>query len=261
MNRLTETFKNSAEGGRLNIYFTAGYPALNDTVEIMKSLETSGVDMIELGIPFSDPLADGPVIQQSSEIAIANGMNVEMLFESLNGFRDNVSIPVILMGYYNSVMQYGLERFILQASKVGIDGFIFPDVPPEEFRQNWQPLLVRENLCFSFLVTPETTPERVKYLDSLSSGFLYAVSSSSTTGKSKSDDQEKKTKKYLERLTSYKLKNPIMAGFGIKTSKDFCFVNSIVDGAIVGSAFIRHLGSNGTSEEAINRFVSEIKFQ
>lgn len=259
MNRLVETFKKDSAGGRLNIYFTAGYPALDDTVEIMERLESAGVDMIELGIPFSDPLADGPVIQQSSELAIANGMNVEKLFSSLRGLRDTVSIPVILMGYYNSVMQYGLERFIREASEVGVDGFIFPDVPPEEFQDSWQSPLREKNLCFSFLVTPETSKERVTYLDSLSSGFLYAVSSSSTTGNAKADDQDIKTANYLDRLKSYKLTNPIMAGFGIKSQKDFELVNSLVDGAIVGSAFIRHLAESGKSEESIKKFVSALK--
>lgn len=257
MNRLINTF-NEKDKNILNIYYTAGFPSLHSTLYVMKQLEQAGADIIELGIPFSDPLADGPDIQQSSEIALNNGMSIDLLFDQLNGFRKTINIPVVLMGYLNPVMQYGLEKFIKRSAEIGLDGFIFPDVPTNEFENEWKELLVENNLCFSFLVTPETSDERIKLLDQLSSGFLYAVSTSGTTG-TKDVSAQEHIGNYLDRLNSLNLKNPILAGFGIKNAEDFEFVNSKVSGAIIGSAFIKDLHSKGCKEETIFEFITEIK--
>lgn len=229
----------------LNVYCTAGYPALNSTPDVMKALQTYGADLIELGMPYSDPLADGPVIQQSSSVAISNGMTLNYLFEQLKPLRKEVSdggygihLPVVLMGYMNPVLQYGFERFCKDAAEVGVDGLILPDLPEFEFEQEYGPLIQKYGLDFIVLVTPETEPERVLKLDRLCSGFLYAVSSSSTTG---SDKNMTDVGAYLQRLKSYPLKNPILAGFGIKDHASFESVCQYVNGAIIGSAYIQEL--------------------
>lgn len=260
MNRLKKLFeKPSEKKDILNVYFTAGYPSLDRTLPIIKSLEDAGVDIVELGIPFSDPLADGPTIQKSSERALENGMTIEVLFEQLKNLRKESNVPIILMGYLNPIMQFGLDRFLEQAKKIGVDGFIFPDVPTQEFEREWKNKLEEMDLTFTFLVTPQTSEERVRHLDKLSSGFLYAVSSSSTTGSEKKENEDEKIRSYLGRLKSYNLENPVLAGFGISTKADYDRVNECADGAIIGSAFIKHLAKNGASDESINSFVSSIK--
>lgn len=256
MNRLVQTLENPRD--ILNIYYTAGFPSLHSTLYVMKQLEEAGADIIELGIPFSDPLADGPVIQQSSEIALRNGMSIDMLFTQLENFRNTISIPVVLMGYLNPVMQYGLEKFIKKSAEIGLDGFIFPDVPTHEFLSTWKSLLDEHELTFSFLVTPETPEDRIRLLDELSTGFLYAVSTSGTTG-TKDISAQDFIGDYLGKLKSMNLTNPILAGFGIKDAEDFNFVNSIVDGAIIGSAFIKELHSKGCKESTIHNFVKDVK--
>src|SRR6187397_3321484 len=197
----------------LNVYCTAGYPQLDNTLEIMKALQENGTDIIELGMPYSDPLADGPVIQQSSSIALANGMTIKKLFDQLKDFRKNISVPVVLMGYMNPILQYGFEKFCTDAASVGVDGLILPDLPEHEFETEYGAIIKKHGLDFVFLVTPETSEERVKKLDELSTGFLYAVSSSSTTG---SDKNMTDVKSYLQKLQSMELKNPVLVGFGIK---------------------------------------------
>ena len=220
-------FRGDLEGqkGRiLNIYCTAGYPQLESTSEVMKALQQHGADMIELGMPYSDPLADGPVIQHSSAVALANGMTIKKLFEQLKDFRKappwgvGEAIPVILMGYMNPVLQYGFEKFCADAAAVGIDGLILPDLPEYEFETVYQSIIKKYNLDFIFLVTPETSDERIKKLDSLSSGFLYAVSSSSTTG---SEKKPAAINNYLGKLKELQLQNPVLVGFGIKDKASF----------------------------------------
>lgn len=261
MNRLVQLLTNKKQDQSiLNVYFTAGYPNLEDTLPTIERLEKYGADIIELGIPFSDPLADGVTIQQSSEASLANGMTIEELFSQLANFRNTQKIPVVMMGYLNPIMQYGLEAFLHRAAEVGVDGFIFPDVPPQEFEHEWKALLDKYNLTFSFLVTPETTMERVRFLDSLSSGFLYAVSSSSTTGNSNEEVKDDEyMEEYLQGLKNMGLKNPILAGFGIKTHSDYVKVNDLVDGAIIGSAFIKHLTKYGSTDESVREFVVGVK--
>ncbi|WP_292009773.1 tryptophan synthase subunit alpha [Chryseobacterium sp.] len=223
---------------KLNIYFTAGVPELANTPEIMKLIQDAGADMMEIGMPYSDPVADGPVIQKAHEMALKNGMTIEKLFSQLKTIKQEISIPVILMGYINPVLSFGFENFCKECSESGVSGLIIPDLPPIEFEKNYQKVLEKYNLNFTFLVTPETSNERIQYLDSLSSGFLYAVSSSSTTGK---ENVVLKNEEYLNRLANLPLKNPVMIGFGIKSKEDFKNVTEKADGGIIGTAFVNIL--------------------
>ncbi len=253
MSRLSEAFQSGKK--ILNIYCTAGYPKLDSTLTVMKSLQDSGADIIELGMPYSDPLADGETIQKSSAIALANGMTMHVLFEQLAGMREEINIPVVLMGYMNPVLQYGFEQFCADAAKVGVDGLILPDLPQHEFEKTYKAIVEKYNLNFIFLVTPETSEERIKKLDELSSGFLYAVSSSSTTGGEKDFNE---VELYLKRLQGYGLKNPILVGFGIKDKKTFNGACKYAQGAIIGSAYVKII-QHAQSPEAITRsFVQSI---
>ncbi len=243
-------------GKVLNVYCTAGYPHLHSTMEVMKALQQHGADIIELGMPYSDPLADGPVIQQSSSVALKNGMTIIKLFEQLKDFRKEISIPVILMGYMNPVLQYGFEKFCADAAAVGIDGLILPDLPEHEFETEYGTIIKKYNLDFIFLVTPETSEERVRKLDSLSSGFLYAVSSSSTTG---SDGKAADTTDYLQKLRNLRLNNPVLVGFGIKDKSSFNAVCQLADGAIIGSAYIKALENSPDVNAATKSFLSSIR--
>ena len=238
MSRIQALFKQNSSKKILNIYCTAGYPKLDSTLEVMRALEAGGADLIELGMPYSDPLADGEVIQKSGGVALANGMTIAKLFEQLKDFRQLVQVPVVLMGYMNPVLQYGFEAFCKKAAEVGIDGLILPDLPPREFEAHYGPILKKHGLDFIFLVTPETAQERVEMLDKLSSGFLYAVSSSSTTGHEKDFVL---VEQYLSRLQRYQLKNPVLVGFGIKDKASFEAATKYTSGAIIGSAYIKAL--------------------
>ena len=254
MNRIEELFKKK-QTKILNVYCTAGFPRLKDTLTVMRALEKEGADVIELGIPFSDPLADGPVIQHSSTIALQNGMTIKKLFEQLLDFRKEISVPVLLMGYMNPILQYGFEKFCAEASAVGIDGLILPDLPEHEFETEYGAIIKKHGLNFVFLVTPETSEERVKRLDALSSGFLYAVSSSSTTGKDKNMND---VKGYLQKLKNLKLKNPVFVGFGIKDKQTFETACENANGAFIGTAFIKALENDSDVERATKKFVNEI---
>ncbi|MDR2231123.1 MAG: tryptophan synthase subunit alpha [Flavobacteriaceae bacterium] len=240
---------------KLNIYFTAGVPQLNDTAQIMKTIQSAGADMIEVGIPYSDPVADGPVIQKSDELALQNGMTIAKLFEQLKTVKDEVNIPVILMGYLNPVLKFGFEKFCQECQASGVSGLILPDLPPIEFEKKYQKILEQYDINFTFLVTPETSDERILYLDSLSSGFLYAVSSSSTTGTNQEIDNDA----YFKRLHSLNLKNPVLIGFSIKNKTDFDKVTQHADGAIIGSAFVKILLENQEWESKAAEFIKSIK--
>ncbi|MGN6417627.1 MAG: tryptophan synthase subunit alpha [Pseudobacter sp.] len=255
MSRIQELFKEKNKEV-LNVYVTAGYPQLNSTLTIMQSLEKSGADLIELGMPYSDPLADGPVIQASSSIALQNGMTIKKLFEQLNGFRNTISVPVILMGYMNPILQYGFEKFCADAAAVGVDGLILPDLPEFEFENEYGPIIKKHKLDFVFLVTPETTPERIKRLDALSTGFLYAVSSSSTTGKDQNMDG---VSAYLQRLQGMGLKNPVLVGFGIKDKASFQAASQYANGAIIGTAFIKALEGAADVAASTEQFIRSVK--
>jgi tryptophan synthase alpha chain len=255
MNRIQELFQKK-KNNVLNVYCTAGFPELDSTLTVLKALQDSGVDMMELGMPYSDPLADGPVIQASSSKALANGMTIAKLFDQLRGFRQQIYVPVILMGYMNPVLQYGFEKFCQHAAAIPIDGLILPDLPEYEFETEYGPIIQRYGLDFIFLVTPETSEERIRKLDSLSTGFLYAVSSSSTTGKDK--DMTAVTD-YLQRLQKMKLKNPVLVGFGIKDKETFQSACKYANGAIIGTAFINALEKKPVAiDETVTTFIKGI---
>ncbi|MFL5772760.1 MAG: tryptophan synthase subunit alpha [Flavisolibacter sp.] len=239
----------------LNIYCTAGYPELDNTLTILKSLQQCGVDIIELGMPYSDPLADGPVIQASSSIALKNGMTIPYLFEQLNDFRNEIHIPVVLMGYLNPILQYGFEKFCAKAFETGIDGLIIPDIPVHEYENEYKNIVTKYGLDFIFLITPETSEQRVRKLDELSSGFLYAVSSSSITGSEKNFED---VTSYVRRLKQMKLKNPILVGFGIKDKKTFDAACSVANGAIIGTAYIKAI-EGGDVKRNTMEFVGRIR--
>jgi len=239
----------------LNVYCTAGYPVLDSTMKVMASLQKNGADIIELGMPYSDPLADGEVIQLSSMKALANGMNIAVLFEQIQDMRKSISIPVILMGYMNPILQYGFEAFCKKAKEVGIDGLILPDLPLFEFEDSYGKIIKENGLDFIFLVTPETPDQRVKKLDSLSNGFLYAVSSSATTGKDKDFNV---VAQYLQKLQALQLKNPILVGFGIKDKATFDAATVHTQGAIIGSAYIQQLSKGGDIETITSQFLNSV---
>lgn len=237
MNRIEELFKRKNKG-ILNVYCTAGYPHADSTLGVMRALQSSGADMIELGMPYSDPLADGPVIQASGTRAIQNGMTINKLFSDLENFRKEIHLPVVLMGYMNPALQYGFEEFCKRAAEVGIDGLILPDLPIYEFETEYGEIIKKYGLDFIFLVTPETSEERVKKLDKLSTGFLYAVSSSSTTGKQVGMENQSG---YFKKLQSMKLNNPVLVGFGVKDKQTFTAACEFTNGAIIGTAYIKAL--------------------
>ncbi|MEZ2445101.1 tryptophan synthase subunit alpha [Chitinophaga sp. RCC_12] len=239
----------------LNIYCTAGFPQLNDTLSVMTALQQYGADLIELGMPFSDPLADGPVIQDSSTKALQNGMSLHKLFEQLTGFRDRIQVPVILMGYFNPVLTYGVEAFCAKCAEVGVDGIIVPDLPMAEYENEYRPVFEKYNLHLIFLVTPETSEARIRKIDSLSKGFIYAVSSSSTTGK---DKDMKDQQAYFERLKQLQLTNPVLIGFGIKDKATFDTASAYANGAIIGTAFIRAIEHSKNIDETVKTFISGI---
>ncbi|HPG10363.1 MAG TPA: tryptophan synthase subunit alpha [Chitinophagaceae bacterium] len=254
MKRL-ETLFRSKQQNVLNVYCTAGYPRLDSTLEVMKALQENGADIIELGMPYSDPLADGPVIQESSAIALSNGMTIKKLFEQLKDLRKEIHVPVILMGYMNPVIQYGFEKFCADAADVGIDGLILPDLPEHEFETEYGAIIKKYNLDFIFLITPETAEERIKKLDKLSSGFLYAVSSSSTTGSNTVNDA---LESYLQWVNSLSLQNPILVGFGIKDKASFDRVCKLANGAIIGSAYIKALENSRDVNASTKVFLSSV---
>ncbi len=241
---------------KLNIYFTAGVPQLDKTADIIELIQDSGADMIEIGMPYSDPVADGPVIQKAHELALQNGMTIEKLLSQLKTIKDKIKIPIILMGYINPVLSFGFEKFCKACSESGVSGLILPDLPPIEFEKNYQQVLKKYNLNFTFLVTPETSDERILYLDSLSSGFLYAVSSSSTTG---NENAVLKNENYLNRLAALPLKNPVMIGFGIKSREDFENVTEKADGGIIGTAFVNILLQDKDWKKTAIDFIHSIK--
>ena len=254
MSRIQQLFAGKQERV-LNVYCTAGYPELNSTLTVMKALQNSGANLIELGMPYSDPLADGPVIQASSTRALENGMTLTVLFEQLKDFRKTIQIPVILMGYMNPILQYGFEKFCADAAAVGVDGLILPDLPEFEFETEYGAIIKQYGLDFIFLVTPETSEERVRKLDELSSGFLYAVSSSATTGK---DKDFTAVERYLQKLQSLKLKNPVLVGFGIKDRETFQSACKHANGAIIGTAYIQMLNQTKNIEEGTRTFLQKV---
>lgn len=239
----------------LSIYFSAGYPALNDTVKIIRDLEKNGVDMIEIGLPFSDPLADGRTIQASSTAALKNGMTTEILFEQLKDIRDSVSIPLIIMGYFNPMLQYGVEAFCKKCQEIGIDGLIIPDLPVDVYHEEYQKTFEKYGLINVFLITPQTSEERIQFIDKVSNGFIYMVSSASVTGSGKGFGDVQTD--YFERISEMQLSNPQIVGFGIKDAETFQQATKTAKGAIIGSAFIKHLTENGVN--SVSDFIENIR--
>ena len=238
----------------LSIYFTAGFPNLNDTVSIIEELEKSGADMIEIGLPFSDPLADGETIQQSSAVALENGMTTKLLFEQLKNIRKNVQIPLIIMGYFNPILQFGVEEFCQKCAQIGIDGLIIPDLPLAIFEQDFKAIFDRYNLKNICLITPQTSEERIRKIDKISDSFIYMVSSSSTTGSQNSFGKNEQN--YFEKLAEMNLKNPQIVGFGISNRETSLKATEHQKGAIIGSAFVNFIKNNEIS--AIQNFIKQI---
>ena len=254
-NRINHLFETKKEN-ILSVYFTAGFPNLNDTVEIIQQLEKNGVDLIEIGMPFSDPTADGPTIQHTSEVALKNGMRLELLFEQLKNIRQTVKIPLILMGYLNPVYQFGVERFCAKCAEVGVDGTILPDLPLDEFEQEYKTIFTQNNLHNILLITPQTSESRIRQIDEASSGFIYMVSSSSTTGAGKKVEDFQQS--YFERIQNMNLKNPRLIGFGISDYATFNNACKFASGAIVGSAFVKSFSTEIKLEDSISRFVKNL---
>jgi tryptophan synthase alpha chain len=253
MNRINKKLQQNKK--LLSIYFTAGYPNIDDTVSIIENLEKSGVDMIEVGLPFSDPLADGPTIQASSTQALKNGMTTSLLFEQLKDIRKSVSLPLILMGYFNPVLQYGVEAFCKKCQEIGIDGLILPDLPLAEYNLHYRIIFEKYGLVNVFLITPQTSKERIRQIDEASNGFIYLVSSASTTGKTSGFGAEQIS--YFDRIAKMQLKNPTIVGFGISTAETFGQATSTSNGAIIGSAFINMLTNEGVG--GISEFVQRLR--
>ena len=253
MNRIDKTLKEN--DNILSIYFTAGYPHLKSTTEIIKNLVSAGTDMIEIGLPFSDPLADGETIQMSSKIALDNGMSTKILFDQLKGIRNHVNIPLIIMGYFNPIFQFGVEEFCKKCNEIGIDGLIIPDLPIDIYLTKYKPIFEKNQLQNIFLITPQTSDERIKYIDKNSAGFIYVVSSSSITGSTNKFNEN--SLNYFRRLEKMRLSTPKIIGFGISNNENFSIASKYSKGCIVGSAFIKFLKSNGIN--SIKMFIDEIK--
>lgn len=252
MNRINQKLKEDKK--LLSIYFTAGFPQLNDTVKIIENLEKSGVDFIEIGLPFSDPLADGPTIQASSTAALDNGMTSEVLFNQIKDIRKTVSIPLIIMGYFNPMMQFGVEAFCEKCAQIGIDGLIIPDLPVQDYNEKYKDIFEKYGLINVFLITPQTSDERIRFIDEISEGFIYMVSSASVTGTKNTFG--KTQNKYFERIATMNLKSAQIVGFGISNAETFQQATSKAKGAIIGSAFVKHLTKYGVN--SIDKFVKNI---
>lgn len=255
MNRINQLF-GKKQKNILSVYFTAGYPELEDTVLVMKTLQDNGVDLIEIGIPFSDPMADGPVIQQSSHIALLNGMSIRKLFGQLTNIRKDIHIPLVMMGYLNPIMQFGFENFCRECSLVGVDGMIIPDLPMSVYLQEYKPIADQYGLRFIFLITPETSEERIREIDEQTNGFIYMVSSAAVTGTQQSFDNRMA---YFNRINAMGLKNPRLIGFGVSNKATLEMVNQHASGAIIGSAFIKALTETAGVDNAVNVLLNNLK--
>jgi len=256
MNRIDKLFKEK-QSNILSVYFTAGYPLLDSTPGIIKALSESGADMVEVGIPFSDPMADGHVIQRSNEKALQNGMNLKLLFSQLSNIRKEVEIPILLMGYLNPVMQFGVENFCRCCKEIGIDGVILPDLPPMVYLEEYISVFEKYNIYNILLISPQSDNARIRALDKISRGFIYMVSSSSVTGAKGSFSDEQIT--YFNRLKAMKLKNPRLIGFGISNRLIFKSACKFANGGIIGSAFVKMLGDEGASYVLVKKFIETIR--
>lgn len=256
MNRIKALFQQK-QNNILSVFCTAGYPEINSLVSILETLQESGVDMVEIGMPFSDPTADGPVIQYSNTIAIDNGMMLKVLFQQLKGIRAKIHIPLVLMGYINPAMQYGMENFFNDAHSCGIDGIIIPDLPMYEYEQIYKKQFEKYQLENIFLITPQTSPERIQKIDELSNSFIYVVSSNSITG-GKSNIADAQIQ-YFQRIKDMQLKNPTVIGFGIKDKSTFDTACVYANGAIIGSAFVQAIDKSKDLKNDVSNFIKQIK--
>jgi tryptophan synthase alpha chain len=256
MNRIC-ALMTSRKQGILSVFFTAGFPSLDKTVQIACALEKAGVDLIEIGVPFSDPVADGPVIQESNKVALENGISVSLVLEQLTEIRRRINIPIILMGYVNPILQYGFEKFCADASKAGADGLILPDLPLDVYERKYKSAVSEAGLLNILLISPTTSDERIRKIDSVSEGFIYAVAASSTTGVREGFSADQVD--YFNRLNSMQLRNPLLAGFGISNSGTFQTACKYTAGAIVGSAFIKMIKDSTDIEVDVKSFVKNLK--
>jgi tryptophan synthase alpha chain len=256
MNRIDKLFRDK-KNNILSIYFTAGYPQLDSTTALIKALADSGADMIEIGMPFSDPMADGPVIQRSNEKALQNGMTLKLLFRQLSNIRKEVQIPLLLMGYLNPVLQFGVGNFCRKCKESGIDGVILPDLPPLVYTEQYLTFFEKYNLYNILLITPQSDNERIKTIDKISRGFIYMVSSSSVTGIKGTFSEDQIS--YFKRIDEMNLKNPCLIGFGISNQETFKMANRYASGGIIGSAFVKMLGQPGNEDEKIIQFIKEFR--
>ena len=255
MNRINELFSRK-DKNILSVYLTAGFPELNDTSRIICALQESGADMVEIGIPFSDPVADGPVIQGSSQKALKNGMSLNLLFDQLKNIRLKTSIPLLLMGYLNPVYRFGMENFARKCNETGIDGVIIPDLPMDYYRDEYQDLFRKYNLANILLITPQTPENRIREIDDLTNGFIYMVSSYSTTGSREHFDETQEA--YFKKIKRLNLKSPCLIGFGVGNRDTFLTACSYANGAIIGSAFIKALDSLDSIEEKVRTFINKL---
>ncbi|MGL5704898.1 MAG: tryptophan synthase subunit alpha [Tannerellaceae bacterium] len=255
MNRIDLLFA-TKQNNILSVYFTAGFPQLNSTLSVLEALQAKGVDMVEIGVPFSDPLADGPVIQQSSHVAIQNGMNLRLLFSQLKDVRERIHIPLVLMTYFNPVLVFGFEEFCKQCAEVGIDGLIIPDLPFAEYEQTYKAITDKYGLHMAMLITPQTSEARIRQIDDLTNGFIYMVSSASTTGAKDRFSEEQIG--YFERINALELKNPRLIGFGISNNTTLQSAFSHARGAIVGSKYVQLLGSEKNIEQSVDALFASL---
>lgn len=257
MNRIVELFE-TQPSGNLNVYFTAGYPQIDDTFRVLSALQESGADLVEIGMPYSDPVADGETIQQSNQQSLENGMTVRLLFDQLEGMRSKgITVPVLLMGYINPVIQFGIEDFCKRCAEVGVDGLILPDMPMAVYLREYKPIFDNYGLLNIFLVSPQTAEARIRQIDENSEGFIYTVSSASVTGSQTGVNEGMEA--YFDRINSMKLRNPRLIGFGINDQVTFDKACRYAHGAIIGSAFIRALQNSNDLEKDIKAFIGTIK--
>ena len=255
MNRIHYLF-NTKKERVLSIYFTAGFPRLEDTVTVMEAIQAGGADIIEIGVPYSDPIADGPTIQESNLVALNNGMSMKKLFQQLQGFRAKVHLPVVLMGYLNPIIQFGMEEFCKKCKEVGIDGLILPDLPMQQYLDEYKEIFDRYGLVNTFLISPQTSEARIRQIDENSDGFIYVVSSHSITGAKKGISTEQID--YFKKVEKMNLKNPRLIGFGISDSETFSTASKYGQGAIIGSAFIKVLKNTNQLNEGIQQYIQSV---
>lgn len=255
MNRIHTLFENK-RARILSIYFTAGFPKLESTMEIMEAIQAGGADIIEIGVPYSDPVADGPTIQDSNMIALQNGISLKKIFEQLKGFRAKIHIPVVMMGYLNPIMQYGMEAFCKKCKEVGVDGLILPDLPMQQYLEDYKDLFEKYGLVNTFLISPQTSEKRIREIDENTSGFIYMVSSHSITGAKAGISEEQIA--YFERVKSMDLKNPRLIGFGISDSGTFSKASEYSNGAIIGSAFIKTVKDSKNLGSDIQKYIQSV---